>query len=144
MKKYIVSSLVASVLVMNASAQDGAAAYAMCAACHGPDGKGVAPTPEMKMAPSLVGSKLAIGEPEVLARIILKGIKKEDAKYAGMMAPLETIYDDVKLAAVINHVRSSFGNTASADVTAEQAKAFREKFAAQKEPTPRAELEAAK
>jgi cytochrome c553 len=51
------------------------ASYAICSACHAPDGKGLNAGTPMPMAPSLAGSKLATaGDGEVLAAIILNGI----------------------------------------------------------------------
>lgn len=107
----------------------GKAAYATCMACHNVDGKGL-PVGTMKMAPPLVGSKFVLGDPEVMALAILKGIEKNpaDTSFVGIMAPLETALDDKKLAAVMTYVRNSFGNKA-APVTEEQAKSYREKFA---------------
>ena len=118
----------------------GKAAYATCAACHGADGAGL-PVGAQKMAPPLGGSKLVTGKPDVLALLILKGIAKENQNYLGIMAPLELAFpDDEKLAGIITYVRNSFGNTASV-VTAEDAKKFREKWAENKTPVTRAQLE---
>ena len=65
----------------------GTANYANCLACHGPDGKGLKPAPNMVFAPTLAGSKLANGDPEVLTQIVLKGIQKEGTEYMQIMAP---------------------------------------------------------
>jgi len=100
--------------------------YITCSACHGMDGKGLKAGP-MVMAPSLVGSKLLLGDPELAVAIVLNGIQKEDAKYAGLMAPLGAAFDDEKLAAVLTYVRNSFGNTAPA-ISVEQVKDIREKY----------------
>jgi len=142
MKKQLTVSFLSALFTFSAYAEDGVASYALCTACHGPDGQGVKLGADMLMAPTLTNSKLITGDPEILARIILKGIKKEDSKYAGVMAPLEAVYDDAKLASVINYVRSSFENKATADVTPEQAKEWREKYTDQKESSSRADLEA--
>ncbi|MEZ5324404.1 MAG: cytochrome c [Verrucomicrobiales bacterium] len=109
--------------------KEGKATYATCMACHNVDGKGL-PVGNLKMAPPLAGSKFALGDPEVMALAVLKGIEKNpaDTTYIGIMAPLETALDDKKLAAVLTYVRNSFGNKASV-VTEEQAKGYREKFA---------------
>ena len=106
----------------------GKAAYATCMACHNVDGKGL-PVGTLKMAPPLAGSQFALGDPEVMALAILKGIVKDpaDTTYVGIMAPLEAALDDKKLAAVMTYVRNSFGNKA-APVTEAQAKGYREKF----------------
>lgn len=114
------------------------AAYTTCSACHNPDGTGL-PVGDKKMAPPLVGSKIATGDPSVLALVILKGIKKEGTDYIGIMAPLEAVYDDQKLADVMTYVRTSLGNTAAA-VTKEDAAKYRAKWADVKEPVTRAKL----
>lgn len=112
--------------------------YMMCAACHGMDAKGVQAGPS-KMAPSLIDSKIALGDPAILALTILKGIQKEGTEYLGMMAPLGAALDDEKLAAVMTYVRGSFGNKAAA-VTVEDAKNFREQWKAIEAPVSRAKL----
>lgn len=121
----------------------GKASYATCMACHGPDGQGLA-VADKKMAPSLAGSKIAIGEPAAFALAVLKGVQKDPAnlEILGIMAPLEMALDDEKLAGVMTYVRNSFGNTASV-VTPEDAKKFREQFKDIKTPVTRAQLEEA-
>lgn len=106
----------------------GQTSYATCAACHGPDGKGLKAGPAL-MAPSLVGSELLLGDPDKPLLVVLKGIAKENMDYMGVMAPLGAALDDQKLAAVLTFVRNNWGNSAPA-VTVEQAAAAREKFAA--------------
>ena len=120
---------------------DGAAVFPTCIACHGPDGKGLKPAPTMVFAPSLVGSKLALGDPEIFTQIVMKGIKKEGTEYMQTMLPLEATLDDAKLAAVLSYVRNSFGNEGSA-ITPEQTKAWRAKYKDRNEPYSRAELAA--
>ena len=105
----------------------GKSSYAMCAACHGPDGKGLKAGPAL-MAPSLIGSEVLLGNPDAPLLVVLKGIAKEDMKFMGMMAPLAAGLDDEKLAAVLTYVRNEWGNSAPA-VTVEQAAAARAKFA---------------
>lgn len=105
----------------------GKTAYATCAACHGPNGEGLQVGPS-KMAPSMIGSELLLGDPDGPLLVVLKGIAKENMDYMGVMASLGAALDDEKLAAVLTYTRNSWGNSASA-VTVEQAKAAREKFA---------------
>lgn len=107
--------------------QLGKAAYATCAACHGPDGAGLKAGP-MLMAPSLHGSELLLGDVDAALLIILKGIAKEGMDYMGMMASLGAGLDDEKMAAVLTYTRNSWGNSAPA-VTVEEAAAARAKFA---------------
>ena len=101
-------------------------AYAMCAACHGQDGKGLK-VGQSLMAPSLVGSELLLGDPEKALLVVLKGIAKEDGAYMGQMAPLGAALDDERLAAVINYTRNTWGNHAT-EVTQQQAATARAKF----------------
>ena len=121
--------------------KEGKAAYATCMACHNVDGKGL-PVGNLKMAPPLAGSKFALGDPEIMALAIMKGIEKDPANtaYIGIMAPLETALDDKKLSAVMTYVRNSFGNKA-VPVTEEQAKGYREKFAKIKNSVKRSTLD---
>ena len=112
----------------------GQTTYAMCAACHGPDGKGVQNGP-MKMAPSFVGSELLLGKPEASLAAVLKGIHRApDSPYLGQMMALGAGLDDEKVAAVVTYARNSFGNKASA-VTSEQSAAARAKYATVNAPT---------
>ena len=136
-----------AVFLLSASADEAALAkqveagkmsYMMCAACHGMDGKGVAAGPSL-MAPSLVGSKVALGDPAVMALVIINGIQKEGTEYLGMMAPLGAAFDDQKLADVMTFVRNSFDNKAAA-VTAEDAKKYREQWKDTVGPVSRAKL----
>ncbi|MBK1792710.1 c-type cytochrome [Persicirhabdus sediminis] len=118
----------------------GKAAYGTCQACHGADGKGLKIGDKL-MAPPIAGSPFVNGKPDVLALIVLKGVKKEDADYLGIMAPLEAaLADDKKLAGVLTYVRNSFGNE-SAIVTAEEAAKYRAQWAATSSAQSRAKLE---
>lgn len=120
----------------------GKQSYMLCAACHGPDGTGLKAGPAL-MAPSLVGSKVLLGDPDLSLLVILKGIAKENMNYMGVMAPLAAGLDDQKLAAVLTYTRNEWGNSAPA-VTVEQAAAARAKFADVNAPAgvKRAEIEA--
>lgn len=120
----------------------GKQSYMLCAACHGPDGTGLKAGPAL-MAPSLVGSKVLLGDPDQPLLVVLKGIAKENMNFMGVMAPLAAGLDDQKLAAVLTYTRNEWGNSAPA-VTVEQAAAARAKFADVNAPAgvKRAELEA--
>lgn len=111
----------------------GQASFGLCGACHGLDGKGLKVGPAL-MAPSLAESEIVLGDPDKLALVILKGIKKENADFMGVMAPLQAALDDEKLAAVMTYVRNSFGNSAPA-VSVESAAKARERFAKLEDPT---------
>ena len=112
----------------------GKSAYALCAACHGVDGKGLPTTPPM--APSFLSSRLANAAPEVPITIVLKGIQKADAKFLGAMAPLGTTMNDEQIADVLTFVRNSWGNKSSA-ITATEVKEVREKYKTINAPLPR-------
>ncbi|MEO7097978.1 MAG: cytochrome c [Luteolibacter sp.] len=147
MKKLLLSFVITAAFPLCASADEAAVAKQMetgktafltCAACHGQDAMGVAAGPS-KMAPALVDSKIALGDPSIMALVIMKGIQKEGTTYLGMMMPLEAALDDEKLAAVMTYVRGSFGNKAPA-VTVEDAKKYREQWKDIKAPVTRAKL----
>ena len=147
MHKLLFPLVFAAGFQLNASADEAATAKAMetgkasfmlCAACHGMDAKGVQAGPS-KMAPALVDSKIALGDPSIMALVIMKGIQKEGAEYLGMMAPLEAALDDEKLAGVMTYVRGSFGNK-GAPVTVEEAAKYRAKWSDIKAPVTRAKL----
>lgn len=116
------------------------ASYALCMACHGPDGKGI-PAGALLMAPSLHGSALVnAGDGELLASVILTGIVKEDQKYLGMMAPLAAALNSAQLTEVMNYLRQNFDNKAE-PVTEEQVQGWITKYAGQPS-RKRADLEA--
>lgn len=102
----------------------GKAQYALCMACHGPEGAGVP-----GLAPPLANSEWVVGPVENPIRIVLRGLEGPisvngvDYKLPLAMAPLAHLTDD-QVAATLTYVRNSFGNKASA-VTADQVKAFR-------------------
>lgn len=118
--------------------ETGKASYMLCAACHGMDGKGIQAGPTL-MAPSLVGSKVALGDPSVFALVLLHGIQKEGAEYLGVMAPLGAALPDEQLAAVMTYVRGSFGNTAG-PVSVADATKYREQWKDITAPVSRAKI----
>lgn len=77
----------------------------LCIACHQEDGKG-----REKLAPSLVGSPLAVGPASLPIRILLNG--KEGA--VGLMPPLGAGLTDEQIAGALTYVRRQWGNAASA------------------------------
>ncbi|MEN9991376.1 MAG: hypothetical protein RLZZ224_1078 [Verrucomicrobiota bacterium] len=106
--------------VMEAGKQE----YALCSACHGPEGQGVP-----NLAPPLAGSEWVVGPVENPIRITLRGlagpitVKGVEYKLAAPMMAVAHLSDQ-QLANVLTYVRNSFGNKASA-VTPDQVKAFR-------------------
>ena len=88
---------------------------ALCASCHGPDGKGVmSPDGKMKMAPSFIESPTVLGSKDVITRIALHGLTgplRGKNYMGGLMMPLKS-NDDKYIASVLTYVRKSFGNNA--------------------------------
>jgi mono/diheme cytochrome c family protein/glucose/arabinose dehydrogenase len=77
----------------------------LCVACHQPDGRG-----REKMAPSLIGSELALGPPPIPIRILING--KEGP--VGLMPPLGGVLNDEQIASVLTFVRREWGQTGTA------------------------------
>ena len=120
--------------------EHGKTKYVLCGACHGMDGKGMQPSPGVLMAAPYTESEIVKGEPEFMALIIMKGLQKEDAKYLGIMAPLEAALNDKDLAAVITYVRNTFGGQDDV-VTEAQAAEWRAKYKHITAPMARAEVQ---
>jgi mono/diheme cytochrome c family protein len=72
----------------------------ICQACHQPDGRG-----QEKVAPSLVGSPLALAAPDIPARILMNG--KEGP--VGLMPPVGSTLTDEQIAGVLTYVRREWG-----------------------------------
>ena len=97
--------------VKGASA-NGAELYAAnCVACHQASGAGLPGA-----FPPLAGSEWVLGQEKVLANILLHGISGKltvkSASYSGAMPAFKEKFDDNEIAAVLTHIRGSFGNTA--------------------------------
>ena len=102
----------------------GAAVYSRtCIACHGLDGRGLAPA-----FPPLDGSDWVTGKPELPIDIVLHGLMGKvqvgTATFDSVMAPLGPTLTDAEIADVLTYVRQRWGND-SAAVTADQVKARR-------------------
>jgi glucose/arabinose dehydrogenase/mono/diheme cytochrome c family protein len=104
--------------------------FTVCAACHQPQGEGMA-----GLAPSLVGSPWVTGSSGALIRIVLQG------KTSGQMTmpPLGTL-DDESIAAILTFVRRSWGHESSA-ITAVEVQAVRSETQRRDEPWKESELE---
>jgi mono/diheme cytochrome c family protein len=72
----------------------------ICQACHQPDGRG-----QEKVAPSLVGSPLALASPDIPARILMNG--KEGP--VGLMPPVGSTLTDEQIAGVLTYIRREWG-----------------------------------
>jgi mono/diheme cytochrome c family protein len=106
-----------------ASIERGKALFLVCSACHGPEGQGG------PIGPPLAGSEWVTGPVSNLIRIQLRGltgpitVAGKEYNFPAPMAALAHQTDE-QIADVLNYVRNSFGNKASA-VTPEQVAALR-------------------
>jgi mono/diheme cytochrome c family protein len=91
--------------VTDAILEQGRAAYAVCAACHQPDGRGLP-----SIAPPLVGASIVTGPAEALIEVVLRGRDTDPAFPA--MPPVAGLSDD-QLAAILTFIRQSWGHAAS-------------------------------
>ena len=104
---------------------------ALCAACHQPNGQGLA-----GLAPSLVYSNWVLGDERILARIVLNGKVRENL----IMPPWKAALDDDSIAALLTFVRRSWGNEADPVPPASVA-AVRSAVAGRDEPFTEADLQ---
>jgi mono/diheme cytochrome c family protein len=93
---------------------DGAAVYgSMCVACHQAGGTGLP-----GVFPPLAGSEWVNGRDAALAAIVLRGISGpltvKGATYNGQMPSFAGKLKDEQIAAVLSHLRSSWGNASPA------------------------------
>ena len=114
-------------------AQDGGQLYGLyCSACHGADGKGATGG----QFPPLAGSPWVQGNAERPIKIVLHGlhgpVDVNGKTYNLEMPPQGAALADDNIAAILTHVRKSWGNDASA-VTVEQVKQVRAATAQRKE-----------
>jgi mono/diheme cytochrome c family protein len=113
--------------------------FQICVTCHGPDGKGLM-LGDLLAAPSLTESPYVKGDhADLLAAILLKGVMKEDNKYVQAMLPLEAVFNDAQLAAVIAFVTSEFGGKRQ-PVSDKKVAEWRKEFAGQTSPWKRSDL----
>ncbi|WP_053070612.1 cytochrome c [Halomonas sp. PR-M31] len=97
-----------------------------CSTCHQNNGAGIA-----NAVPPLAGSRYVQGDPAVPVNILLFGIAGEISVagnlYNGRMPTFGHDLEDDQIAAVVNHVRNSWGNEASeidANFVSEQRQRF--------------------
>lgn len=115
-----------AIIIDTSAAIDGGAVYAAnCVACHQATGAGLA-----GVFPPLASSEWVLGDDARLVQILLHGIagsiEVQGTTYAGVMPAFGQLADG-EIAAVLTHVRSSWGNSA-APITAQQVAAGREQF----------------
>lgn len=123
--------------------KEGQTIYAsLCFACHGADGKGM-PIPggdDLRLAPSLVNSKILHGHRDLATKVVLHGLTGPvDGKtYPGEMIAMAS-NGDKWVAAVLSYIRNSFGNQMGF-LTEEEVKRIREENADRKTPWTESEL----
>lgn len=93
---------------------NGAQVYtANCVSCHGEQGAGVAGA-----FPALAGNKAVLGGDKYLSNVLLYGLQGQinvnGQVYNGVMPAWAASLTDAEIAAVITHIRVSWGNTAPA------------------------------
>ena len=93
--------------------EDGAALYTTyCSACHGVDGKGNAGA-----FPPLAGSPWVLGDLNRSVKIVLHGLEGPvevlGKSYDLVMPPQGGMLNDEQIAAILTHVRTSWGNSAT-------------------------------
>jgi mono/diheme cytochrome c family protein len=119
---------------------DGAVVYQRCATCHQPTGVG---TPGV--FPPLAGSGIANGPASIPIRIVMRGlmgpVTVKGQEFNGVMPAygIGVEMTDAEVAAVLTHVRSSFGNKGGA-VTPEEVARERAAIASKAGPWTAAEL----
>lgn len=116
-------------MILPALAQDGGQLYGLyCSACHGADGKGATGG----QFPPLAGSPWPQGNPDRAIKIVLHGlhgpVDVNGKTYNLEMPPQGAALPDDQIAAILTHVRASWGNKAPA-VSTEQVKKVRAAFA---------------
>ncbi|GAB3538018.1 hypothetical protein GCM10027343_02660 [Noviherbaspirillum agri] len=116
-----------------AGAVDGAQIYAaQCAACHQASGAGLP-----GVFPPLAASEWVLGKEALLADILLHGISGKltvnGTSYNGAMPAFGEKLGDAEIAAVLSHIRTSFGNAAG-KIDASIVKAAREASKDRKSP----------
>lgn len=84
-----------------------------CAACHQPEGQGMA-----RVAPPLAGSEWVLGDEERLIRVVVHGltgpIEVNGQPFDGSMPAWGASLTDEEIAGVLTHLRRSWGNEAPA------------------------------
>jgi mono/diheme cytochrome c family protein/glucose/arabinose dehydrogenase len=79
--------------------------FGVCAACHGPEGKG-----QPTIAPPLEGSKVIAGTPDELVRSVLFGRNLDRKNTAFPDMPGLAALPDADIAAVTSYIRARFGD----------------------------------
>ena len=106
-------------------AADGAQVYAAnCVACHQANGAGLP-----GVFPPLAGAEWVLAADKIPVNILLHGVTGKltvkDVAYSGQMPAFKDKLNDAEIAAVLDYVRSNFGNSAG-KIPADVVKAERE------------------
>jgi mono/diheme cytochrome c family protein len=114
-------------------AADGAQVYtANCVACHQANGAGLA-----GVFPPLGGSEWVLAADKVPVNILLHGVTGKltvkEVAYSGQMPAFKDKLNDAEIAAVLDYIRSNFGNSAG-KIPADVVKAERETGKDRKDP----------
>ena len=122
------TALAAAPTVASEATVDGAALYAThCAACHQATGAGLP-----GVFPPLAGSEWVLGDEDTVLQIVLHGVSGQmevaGHVYQGSMPAFGERLGDEEIAALVSHLRSSWGNSAPA-VSAAAAAAARTRTA---------------
>lgn len=117
----------------------GKSKFQTCAACHGQDGKGLKLGPTNLMAPGYEGSTVVNADPELFALVLLKGIKKEDQKYMGVMVGLGDGLNDKDLAGIMTYIRNDFSEKKDL-ITEKQISEWRAKYKDRKDQVTKKEI----
>ncbi|MEO0423073.1 MAG: c-type cytochrome [Pseudomonadota bacterium] len=115
-----------AIVIDTSAAIDGSAVYAAnCVACHQANGGGLA-----GVFPPLASSEWVLGDDARLVQILLHGIvgsiEVQGQTYAGAMPAFGQLADG-EIAAVLTHVRATWGNDAS-PITPQQVAEGRQRF----------------
>lgn len=113
MPSYLGDNRVAADFAVPVSANGAQLYTANCVACHQANGTGLP-----GVFPPLSGSEWVDAEdPGVVIRIVLQGVQGpltvDGAQYNGMMPPFHDKFSDEEMAAIVNYIRTNFGNSAS-------------------------------
>jgi uncharacterized protein len=124
---------------LSENATRGREVYISCVACHQPDGKGLA-----GVFPPLAGSQRLLGTPDLPIKIVLKGLQGPLTAgvrdYDSVMPGHERLLTDQEIADVLSYVRSAWEN-GGRDISTEQVRVVRERFATRQGPWTISELE---
>jgi len=132
MKRFfiLVQICLAGCLSCSLFAQDGGQLYGVyCGACHGQEGEGQA----QAGIPPLSRSQWVAGDPRRIVQIVLHGIsgpiEVNGKTYNAMMPAQGVMLSDDQLSAILQYVRTNWGNKGKVEITSDLVKTERHKTA---------------